>query len=164
MCLESVFRSFLWPSCLGLSHRSCVLFLCFLCLEEEEAERRIASREILGNIRTGGGGRDGELPPEFEVVDLQIVLGQGPWLKRTDTRHCLYHQLLGRQAAKDHALFLSQLNKEVNLQRDSKKRSSSSSSASRAVFAVLSPLSSSKVSKLFFALIVFGPTLRSIIF
>ncbi|PFH33280.1 hypothetical protein BESB_084790 [Besnoitia besnoiti] len=68
-------------------------------MTQEEAERRIAAKEILGNIRTGSAGM---LPDTFEVVDLGLVLVQGPWIKRTDTPHCLYHQLLVRQDAKKH--------------------------------------------------------------
>ncbi|KFH15338.1 hypothetical protein TGMAS_261400 [Toxoplasma gondii MAS] len=67
-------------------------------MSKEEAESRIASKEILGNIRTGSAG---PIPDTFEMVDLGLVLAQGPWLKRTDTTHCLYHQLVLRQAAKN---------------------------------------------------------------
>ncbi|PHJ20944.1 transmembrane protein [Cystoisospora suis] len=106
-------------------------------MTKEEAERRILSREILGNIRTGSGGAG--MSPKLEVVDLGLILGQGPWLKRTDTTHCLYHQLIGRQLAKDqhqqNLSFLTKLQMEVDLQQDAKKakaRSSSSSSSSSA--------------------------------
>ncbi|CBZ52821.1 conserved hypothetical protein [Neospora caninum Liverpool] len=66
-------------------------------MAKEEAERRIAAREILGNIRTGTSG---QVPDTFEMVDLGLVLAQGPWLKRTDTAHCVYHQLVFHQGAK----------------------------------------------------------------